>query len=108
MPWYLLIGTGFLVGLCISNAYLRHHVLTLLIWICKGLQYTMLGLIWCFEYLQDRFDDVDLPETKPTPKVKETPKQKTGFDWNNATDEQIKDYIRQHPEEVHAAKKGGE
>ena len=105
MAWYLLIGVGFLIGLCLSNAYLRHHALTLMIWVCKGTRITMNGLIWCFEFLQDRFDDIDIPTH-----VKEPAKPKTTakFDFNTATDEQIREYIQKHPEEIKVKAKGGE
>ena len=109
MPWYLLIGVGFLIGLCISNAYLRHHALTLMIWICKAIRITMSGLIWCFEYLQDRFDDIELPvKQKDVKAIKQEPKTTKGFDFNTATEEQIMDYIRTHPEEVRSKPRGGD
>ena len=106
MAWYVLLTIGFLIGLCLSNAFIRHHSLTLVIWVFKAISIVANSIIWTCEYLQDRFGDIDIPVKLPDAK-KEQPKT-TKFDFNTATDEQIRKYIQKHPDEVKIKYRGGE
>ena len=105
MDWYLQLAIGFLIGLSLSNATVRHHALTLVIWIFKATNMVSTAIIWCCEYLQDRFDDINISTKIHTTKTQ----NKSGkFDFNTATDEQIREYIQKHPGEVKVKVRGGE
>jgi len=97
MPWYILVCIGFLIGLAITNGWLRHHTLTIIIWLCKG-------TVWCCEWVQDRFDNVAyVPQVKKVAhqKIKEELIEKTlkpepvMFDFETATNEEILKHVSQ-------------
>jgi hypothetical protein len=116
MPWFIILGIGFLTGFAITNAWLRHHALTLIIWISKASMWIMNGLVLGCEWLQDKFDDLDyLPNTKVQTKLEQPQKIKEqkvekpkGIDFTTATTEDVLQYIHDHPEQVSVKRKGGE
>ena len=123
MPWYIIFCVWFLSGFSITNAWLRHYVLTMIIWTCKGLRWctkeSFSGLIWLCEWTQDTFDDIDaMPikhTIKPYQKIKHTMVEKPHaqqFDFAHATDDELQSYIRQqlkdHPDQVTVKRRGGD
>jgi hypothetical protein len=119
MPWFILVGIGILIGFCMSNATMRHHALTLIIWISKALKWGLAQLIALCEWTQDKFDDIEMVVPQPLPKsrkhseAKQTaqPDKDTSFDWERAMKDEVyaRKYVNDHPEQVHGVKhKGGE
>jgi hypothetical protein len=116
MPWFILTGIGILTGFCISNATMRHHALTLIIWICKSTRYAMGKTIWAAEWTQDKFDDIEMPipqyssknKQQSTAKQTEQPDKEPVFNPDKMTQQEIYDFINKHPEQVHGVKHKGE
>jgi hypothetical protein len=116
MPWFILLGLGFLTGIAISNAWLRHHVLTLIIWISKSLRWIFSGLIWVCEWLQDELDDIDyvpqirmpIQNQKIKEHVVEKPRKADAFNIETASQSEVLKYIHDHPEQVSVNRRGGE
>jgi len=112
MPWFISLGLGLLVGFSISNASIRHHALTLIIWGCKATQFILKKIIWICEWLQDKFDDVEYvaPQIIQEPKSKEE-KQKQVVkiqngvpDFSDMDTEKWHKWFIEHPDQVSSKK----
>jgi hypothetical protein len=105
MPWFILICLGFLSGFVMFNATVRHHALTLIIWICKITRWVLSKIITISEWLQCTLDKREFQPTKVTAKNPK-PTEKA-FDFATASNEEIYKYVQDHPEKIRVKSKGG-